>query len=312
MKHLGLFEGIGGFALAVHWMGWHTKAWVEINPFCQKVLQKNFPNAQGYGDIKEFDGRIWRGKIGILTGGFPCQPFSLAGKRKGTKDERHLWKEMLRVIREVQPTWVVGENVYGILSMDNGATFEEICTDLEGEGYAVQAFIIPACSKGAPHRRDRVWIVAQHPNYATHGRSEAKRDNRLNGNVSTTISVRTTADHAKPTNGRYNAESEERQAKEFGEGISSSSFANAECIGQSRQREHREQMRTESHQKRQTNFSFDDNQFKRSWQEVASEFCRVDDGVSKGLDKNRRKRLEALGNAIVPQIAYEIFNFFNL
>jgi DNA (cytosine-5)-methyltransferase 1 len=160
MKHLGLFEGIGGFSLAARWMGWETIAWVEINEFCQKVLKKNFPEAKGYGDIKEFDGTPYRGTIDILTGGFPCQPFSSSGQRKGTSDDRYLWPQMLRVIREIRPSYVLAENVYGILTLRKGMVFEQVQIDLENEGYQVQAYILPACAINAPHRRDRVWFVA--------------------------------------------------------------------------------------------------------------------------------------------------------
>ena len=112
--HLGLFEGIGGFSLAAHWMGWQTLAWCEWNEFGQRILKHHFPNAEGFGDITKTDFTKYANRIDILTGGFPCQPYSQAGKRLGTEDDRHLWPEMLRVIREVQPTYVVGENVYGI------------------------------------------------------------------------------------------------------------------------------------------------------------------------------------------------------
>lgn len=160
MRHLGLFEGIGGFSLAARWMGWETVAWVEINPFCQKVLYKNFPEAKGYGDIKEFNGTPYRGTIDIVTGGFPCQPFSSSGKRKGNSDDRHLWPQMFRVVRDIKPRVVVAENVYGLLTWSSGMVLEQVHTDLESEGYQVQSFIIPACALNAPHRRDRIWIVA--------------------------------------------------------------------------------------------------------------------------------------------------------
>jgi DNA (cytosine-5)-methyltransferase 1 len=160
MKHLGLFEGIGGFSLAARWMGWETVAWVEIDKFCQQVLKKNFPEAKGYGDIKEFDGTQYRGAVDIITGGFPCQPFSSAGKRKGKEDDRYLWPQMLRVIREVQPAYIVGENVYGLVNWSKGLVFEQVCADLENEGYQVQPVILPACAVDAPHRRDRIWFVA--------------------------------------------------------------------------------------------------------------------------------------------------------
>lgn len=160
LKHGSLFSGIGGFDLASEWMGWENIFQVEIDEFCQRVLQKNFPKTNKYYDIKKFDGTKYRGTIDIITGGFPCQPFSQAGKRKGSEDERALFPEMLRVIREVRPRWVVAENVGGIISIDNGDYFEEVCSQLQNEGYEVQPVIIPASSINAPHRRDRVWFVA--------------------------------------------------------------------------------------------------------------------------------------------------------
>lgn len=118
MKHIGLFEGIGGFSLAAQWMNWETIAWCEKEPFCRKVLSYYFPNADKLGDIYNEDFKKYKGKCDIITGGFPCQPFSLAGRRAGTNDDRFLWREMLRAIIEVSPTWVVAENVRGLLSIE--------------------------------------------------------------------------------------------------------------------------------------------------------------------------------------------------
>lgn len=170
MTQLELFAGIGGFGLAGHWAGIETVCQVEIDPFCRRVLEKNFPHAHKHDDIHTFDGRQWRGSVDIVSGGFPCQPYSHAGQRKGNDDYRALWPQMLRVIREVGPAWVVGENVAGILSMDGGRVFDGILSDLENEGYwnyqnangekKIAPLVIPACAVGAPHRRDRVWIVA--------------------------------------------------------------------------------------------------------------------------------------------------------
>ena len=145
-------------------MGWTNVFNCEWEEFPQRVLKHHFPNAKQYGDIKELDATAYAGRIDILTGGFPCQPYSLAGKRKGKEDERHLWPEMLRVIRECTPRWVVGENVRGLVGWNGGLVFEEVCADLETCGYSVQPFILPAAGVGAPHRRDRVWFVA----YANH------------------------------------------------------------------------------------------------------------------------------------------------
>lgn len=160
MTHASLFSGIGGFDLAAEWAGWTNAFNCEIDPFCRKILKYHFPDAEQYGDIRTADFTIWRDRIDVLTGGFPCQPFSLAGKRKGTEDDRYLWPEMLRVIRTVRPRWVVGENVYGIVNWSEGMVLDTVCSDLEEAGYEVQPYIIPACGVGAPHRRDRCWFVA--------------------------------------------------------------------------------------------------------------------------------------------------------
>lgn len=168
MKQMELFAGIGGFGLAGRWAGIESAVQVEWNPFCQKVLKKNFPNAELHGDIREFDGTPYRGTIDIISGGFPCQPYSTAGKRLGKEDDRHLWPEMLRVIRQVAPRWVVGENVRGLVNWSGGLVFDEAQADLEAAGYEVQPFVLPAASVNAPHRRDRVWFVA----YANNKRRE--------------------------------------------------------------------------------------------------------------------------------------------
>ncbi len=160
MRHGSLFSGIGGFDLASEWMGWENVFHCEWNPFGQKVLKYYWPKAISYHDITKTDFSVHRGRIDILTGGFPCQPYSMAGKRKGKEDERHLWPEMLRAIREVQPTWVVGENVLGLVNWDGGLVFHEVQIELEAQGYEVQPYVLPAVSVNAPHRRDRVWFVA--------------------------------------------------------------------------------------------------------------------------------------------------------
>jgi DNA (cytosine-5)-methyltransferase 1 len=160
MNHGSLFSGIGGFDLAAEWMGWTNVFHCEWEDFPRKVLNYHFPKSISYGDIKETDFTIHRGQIDILTGGFPCQPYSSAGKRLGKEDDRHLWPEMLRAITEIQPRWVVGENVRGLVNWNGGLVFEEVQSDLENQGYEVQPFILPAAGVNAPHRRDRVWFVA--------------------------------------------------------------------------------------------------------------------------------------------------------
>lgn len=158
MRHavLDLFSGIGGFSLGLERAGMKTIAFCEIDKFCQKVLRKHWPDVPIYDDITKLDGRQFYGAIDIVCGGFPCQPFSVAGKQKGKNDNRHLWPEMLRIIQEVQPSWVIGENVPGIINME----LEQVCFDLETKGYEVQPIVIPACAVNAPHKRSRVWIIA--------------------------------------------------------------------------------------------------------------------------------------------------------
>ena len=186
IRHASLFSGIGAPELAAFWLGWQNLFHCEISEFCNTVLNYWYPNSIGYENIKTTDFSEWKGSVDVLTGGFPCQPFSSAGQRLGADDDRYLWPEMLRAIRQIQPTFVIGENVAGILSMvqpgeavkvgsttslfDEGDDIyrkeqlfvvETVCADLEREGYSVQPFVIPACSVGAPHQRDRVWFVAR-------------------------------------------------------------------------------------------------------------------------------------------------------
>ena len=160
LRHGSLFSGIGGFDLAAEWMGWENVFHCEINEFCKKVLKYYWPDSISYDDIKTADFSIHRGQIDILTGGFPCQPYSAAGKRLGKADDRHLWPYMLGAIRQIQPKWIVGENVLGIVSWNDGMVFDEVQADLEAEGYEVQPYVLPAASINAPHKRDRVWFVA--------------------------------------------------------------------------------------------------------------------------------------------------------
>jgi DNA (cytosine-5)-methyltransferase 1 len=160
MKHASLFSGIGGFDLAAEWMGWENVFHCEWNPFGQKILKHYWPNSIPYGDICKTDFNIHRGTVDVLTGGFPCQPYSIAGKRLGKEDERHLWPEMLRAIREVAPRFVVGENVRGIINWDAGVVFNEVQSELEAEGYEILPFLLPSAGVGTDHERYRTWFVA--------------------------------------------------------------------------------------------------------------------------------------------------------
>lgn len=241
MRHGSLFSGIGGFDLAAEWCGWENVFHCEWNTFGQKVLKHHFPKSISYNDITKTDFTIHRGDIDIISGGFPCQPYSSAGKRLGKNDDRHLFPEMLRAIREIQPEWVVGENVLGIVNWGGGLVFEEVQTDLEAEGYEVQAYILPACSQNAPHKRERTWFVA-HSNTA---------------------------------------------------------------------RVHKQYIPTKSNETiAHSGLSFE----KRDFSAFPTEppILRRDDGISQRLDsktfsKWRNQSIKAYGNAIVPQVAYQIF-----
>jgi DNA (cytosine-5)-methyltransferase 1 len=278
--HLGLFEGIGGFSLAAHWMGWETLAWCEWNEFGQRVLKHHFPNAEGFGDITKTDFKKYADKIDILTGGFPCQPYSLAGKRKGKEDNRHLWPEMLRAIREVRPRYVVGENVFGLVNWDGGLVFNEVQADLENEGYEVCAFVLPACAVNAPHRRDRVWFVAYCYRYGC---------NKCNCN------------NEKHTSKRgFNALNDFDKVALH----SNSSSEQGKYVGQTRERKFdRPDCRNEF------------NNFQNF--PTQSAICGGNDGLPSELDgitfsKWRIESVKAFGNAIVPQVAYQIFRAIEL
>lgn len=189
INHGSLFSGIGGFDLAAEWMGWNNVFQCEWEEFPRRVLKHHFPNTELHGDIKEFSATHHHGRIDVLTGGFPCQPYSAAGKRLGKNDERHLWPEMLRIVRECAPRYVVGENVRGLVSWNGGLVFDEVCSHLEALGYSVQSFIIPACAVNAPHRRDRIWFVANanggdaRPDQGTNGSQEREIRGQETGDV---------------------------------------------------------------------------------------------------------------------------------
>ena len=165
LKVLDLFSGLGGFSLGLERTGhFETVAFCDNDKFSKLILDKHWKGKKVYEDVRE----ITKEKLiadgielpDVVTGGFPCQPFSVAGKQKGTSDDRHLWPEMFRIIKTLQPRIVVGENVRGIVNIQDGMVFETVCTNLEDEGYEVQAFNIPAAGVGAPHRRERIWFIA--------------------------------------------------------------------------------------------------------------------------------------------------------
>ena len=165
LKVLDLFSGLGGFSLGLERTGcFKTTAFCDNNKYSRLLLQKHWKGVKIYNDVREINKEQLESDgiqfPDIITGGFPCQPFSVAGKQKGTSDDRHLWPEMFRIIKEFTPRWIIGENVKGLTNIEKGMVFESVCTDLEGEGYEVRAFNIPAAGVGAPHRRERIWIVA--------------------------------------------------------------------------------------------------------------------------------------------------------
>lgn len=294
--HASLFSGIGGAELAASWLGWTNVFHCEIQEFQRKVLEYWFPNSISYEDITKTDFSEWRGRIDVLTGGFPCQPFSVAGKRKGAEDNRYLWGEMLRAIRQIQPTWVVGENVNGILSMvqpsketkmgrtddlfdenfiyrkEQKFTIEVICEDLERAGYSVQPFVIPACAVGAPHRRDRVWIIAHRTDTGVEDLQQGRKD----------------------------------RISEFG------FTTHAQSTGSTRQLFKKQAQGKSDRQNRR----IDQPDFRNF--PTQSPVCNRDDGLpfrvadlTLSFAKWRSKSIEALGNAWMPQVAFEIFKAIN-
>ena len=365
MTHGSLFSGIGGFDLAAQWMGWTNVFHVERDPFCRQVLSHHFPESQSFDDVKTFDAAHFRGRVSVISGGFPCQPFSAAGKRAGTSDDRYLWPEMFRIIREARPTYVVAENVRGLLSWNEGLVLDTVCADLEGEGYEVFPTVLPAASVNAPHRRDRIWIVAHsvgagagrkggetchqgrttgedrgesirqaHRPTLSGGSSTAGADgtpphsnNRLSEQSHEEVPQRD--DHAQPCDagsadasntgsmGRQRRRSEEAEGREGqrlglqpdseGQG---SGWNVADPISDQRPKGGRDSNRSKEAEGHAGLCAARP----RTWEDFPSvaPLCGGDDGLPKRLDgitfpKWRRESIKAYGNAIVPQVALQIF-----
>ncbi len=304
MKHGSLFSGIGGFDLAAEWMGWENVFHCEWNEFGQRVLKHHFPKALSYADITKTDFNVHKGRISVLSGGFPCQPYSSAGKRLGKEDERHLWPEMLRAIREIQPRWVVGENVLGLVNWNGGMVFEEVQADLEAEGYEVQPFILPAASVNAPHVRQRVWFCA----YRNAPYSDSVRH--------TSCGKSTEVER----NGGENNGFEKKRSKqtERPNGLSGLSrnapdSDNEGLEGQTSQRIQARPRRRNGVQNEKPLRSSGENG-RANFEAFPTEppICSGDDGLSDRLDnitfpKWRNESIKAYGNAIVPQVAHQIF-----
>ena len=331
MIHASLFSGIGGFDLAAEWVGWENAFHCEINPFGQQVLKYYYPNAISYDDITKTDFTIWRGRIDVLSGGFPCQPYSLAGKRLGKEDDRHLWPEMLRAIREIQPEWVVGENVFGLINWDGGVVFDEVQADLEAQGYEVQAYVLPAVSVNAPHRRDRVWFVAFKDTNKDGWRSEFREEKPNFGQFrdisagdnewvcpndeQTWIIANAKSDGGNRTSVETSCKIEGQDRHNFKQFTERGKIRNAT-------NPRRGQWQNGLHGQEQgwqtTEFGNGYTQF-GAWSEfpvTEPTICGGNDGLSRKLDritfpKWRNESIKAYGNAIVPQVALQIFKAIN-
>lgn len=286
MKHLDLFTGILGFTIAAQsvWgKEYENVGFCDNEPFSQAIIKKHYPYAKIFQDIKTLKGSEV-GAVDLVTGGFPCQPFSAAGKRRGKEDDRHLWPEMLRVIRETTPRWVIGENVSGFLTWNGGMVLDEVFSDLEAQGYEVWAFIIPACAVEAPHRRDRVWIIA----------------NRNGFNLDLPIQPQKKWGEEK----NHDASGKNRR--------NASNSCSKGCGARNKQcrEDERGNSKRRKRMARTTSQLLSGTEWFKEWPAVATRLCVMDDGISGRLARPRGWRNAALkgaGNAIVPQVAEQIF-----
>jgi DNA (cytosine-5)-methyltransferase 1 len=272
VNHLSLFSGIGGIDLAAEWAGMRTVAFVEQNKFCQSVLKKHWPKVPIFDDVCTLKAEDINEPIDIISGGFPCQPFSKAGKRLGGKDDRYLWPEFARLIEELGPSWVVGENVAGIITL----ALDDVLANLESLGYATATFVIPACAVGARHRRERVFIVAH---------SDSKR--LLHGKIK-----------KQPAKARLNA---------FGDSASSGAdVADTKCVRQQGQGVYARPIYPTEIENWQADWTKHGSQRNLGPWDIEPNVDRVAYGVPDGMD-----RLKALGNGVVPQQIYPIFHYIS-
>ena len=374
MIHISTFSGIGGFDLAAEWMGWNNYVSCDINEFGNRVREYYWPEAYHHRDIKTLTyetinaelsrrfGKDWRNQDIILTGGFPCQPFSVAGKQLGTEDDRHLWPEMLRVIREVGPRWIVGENVRGLVNWSGGLVFDQVQADLEAEGYEVLPFMVPDCAVNAPHRRDRVWFVAYRPNAGDEGvrepeisanklrptadtgkqrcddggnnreerhisrnvngdakKNKSERDGRVGGAGSIGETTKNPIGSGR-LYGEHEQDGGRPDTAKTGEGVDDrpERHGSDEVIADAtsdrfKGRSNSGELRSEGEgrEQRLTNLGG----FSRAdWQDFPTQppVCNGDDGLSARLDgitfsKWRQESIKAGGNAVVPQVVFQIF-----
>jgi DNA (cytosine-5)-methyltransferase 1 len=316
MKHASLFSGIGGFDLAAEMMGWQNIFHCEINEFCQKILKYYWPESILFNDIKNTNFKNYEKKIDILTGGFPCQPYSNAGKRFGKEDDRHLWPEMLRAIREIQPRYVVGENVRGLTNWNGGLVFDEVQIDLEAEGYEVTSFLLPACAINAPHRRDRIWFVAYSPSF------RRNKNDRINNGKSNEFNKNGKKSNVTNSN-RYGLHKFNSSNEIYTNKTRIETQFNIDKMGSSidtnsnSTRNNKTQFNT--NEKIEKNIKFDNLCFgQNNWERfpVEQPVCYGNDGLSKKLDgitfpKWRKETIKGAGNAIVPQLVLQIFKAIN-
>jgi DNA (cytosine-5)-methyltransferase 1 len=345
VKILDLFSGIGGFSIGLERAGFKTVAFCEIDKYCRLVLKKHWKDIKVYPDVREITKRQLE-EDGcelpeIITGGFPCQPFSVAGRRQGTGDNRYLWPEMFRVIKEFKPRWIIAENVRGIVNIQDGVVFENVCTDLESQGYETQTFIIPAAGVGAPHRRDRVWIVAhsefnglpsskkrestketiskesqgQNNTFNTTGTSSLSTSKQIMENSRRIIRGQQSSRNKESIESGASQETERSADSDSlarsgkGEKIMADSNINREKWNQSENRKGsrlKQSSKDVANSKRvyvqgQQDRSRQKQSRRSGWWDIEPNVGRVADGV-----QGRIYRLKGLGNSIIPQIAEEI------
>ena len=300
LKHLDLFSGIGGFSLGLEATGYFdTVAFCDYDSYCQKVLRKHWPWVTIYDDVKELNSERLQAnghnKIDIITGGYPCQPFSIAGRQKGEQDSRHVWPEMFRLVKELRPTWVIGENVSGHIKLG----LDTVLENLESEGYSARAFSISASSIGAVHQRERVWILAhsgctQHEGsfFGSQDEDETRKETTNKFERSSETSYFDVADtEGIVSNGREHRQHTEERNTEGQARRESSNVANTDIEGlegrwsQCELREGQEEGKIGWSQ----------------WWESEPSVGRVAHGVP-----NRVDRLKSLGNSLVPMIPYYI------
>ena len=293
MKVLDLFSGIGGFSLGLEAAGMETAAFCEYDEKARKVLRKNWPDVLIFNDIRTLNKESLERRgiydIGLICGGYPCQPFSLAGERRGAEDDRHLWPEMLRLVQELRPTWVIGENVAGHITMG----LDEVLADLESENYTARPFVIPACAIDAPHRRDRVWTIA-------HANSDSKSDGPVNEQRLVEDALCGSRRDSQGIAGRQNHKAKWSQDTNPLAG-SGQNVADAKSIvwnEQHRRNEFKTNGKSRVRDKIRAS-SFNTRSF-TYWQPEPS-VGRVANGVP-----NRTHRLKQLGNAVVPQVVQVI------